>query len=302
MRKKEKFSIALPIGLSPADIFKVKGELESALKAKCTIEKDDYKVNIYISRGTIPKKIKYIKPCLNGESLSIPIGFSHEGLELLDMASDSHCYMLVGGNPGTGKSNFLNQIIHTLDSCYSPEQVQMILIDLKMGVEFAPFEDLESVWLTAYDPDNDDLEYILEAIRNEIKRRMREFRSVKVRKISEYHALGYEMPYMILIIDEYAELKNKKNKEQEEQVKSLLQIGRAAGLRAILATQRPTTDNISGSVKALCTDRICFKVAGEINSRVILDEAGAELLPDIPGRAIFLTGATFKELQVMHYE
>ena len=81
-----------------------------------------------------------------------------------------------------------------------------------------------------------------------------------------------------------------------------MQIGRAAGLRAVLATQRPTSDNISGSVKALCTDRICFKVAGDINSRVILDEGGAEKLPDYPGRAIFLTGAKFQELQVMHYQ
>ena len=107
MNKKEKFNVILPIGLAPKDVIRVKDELETALKAKCTIENDGNKITIYISRGSIPKKINYITPRLDSDGLLIPIGFSHEGLQLLDMASDSHCYMLCGGNPWNRQKQLL---------------------------------------------------------------------------------------------------------------------------------------------------------------------------------------------------
>lgn len=292
----------LPAGLSPQAIEKIKPELEYALQGHVDIITRGRKVFITVHKTQLPSKIKYhTLPKIIGHQLAVPIGYTHNGPLTLDMASDSHCYMLVGGNPGTGKSNFLNQVIQFLTTTYSPGQVKLILIDLKLGVEFSCFEKLPHTWLTAYDPGNTELQYALEDLELEIRRRMNLFRKEGVRKIKQYHYLEHELPYLMLVIDEYAEL-HASGKEIESRVKGLLQIGRAAGLRAILATQRPTTDNISGSVKALCTDRLCFQVAGELNSRVILDEPGAEKLPDIPGRGIFLTGAKFQEVQVMALE
>lgn len=249
-------------------------------------------------QGSLPARIPFKLPDAQ-KGLTIPIGYTVEGLRTLNMANDSHCYMLVGGNPGTGKSNFLNQVIYSLAQNYDSDQVRFILVDLKLGVEFYAFEGLPQTWLTAYDPDGPELYDTIKILQREIRKRMEIMRQVGVRKMSEYRALGRKMPYLFMVIDEYAEIKN--NDKIESMLKSLLQIGRAAGLRAILATQRPTTDNISGSVKALCTDRICFKVASQINSRVVLDVPGAEELPNIPGRAIFLTGANFHTIQTMLY-
>lgn len=296
------FAYVLPDGLSPQAIEKIKPELEYALQGHVDIQTRGRKVLISVHKNQLPPKINYHPlPEAIENGLSIPIGYTFTGPLALNMASDSHCYMLVGGNPGTGKSNFLNQVIQSLISTYTPGQVKLILIDLKLGVEFSQYERQSHTWLTAYDPSHTELQFALEDLELEIRRRMKLFQLAGVRKIGQYHDLGYELPYLMLVIDEYAEL-HASGKEAEAKVKSLLQIGRAAGLRAILATQRPTTDNISGSVKALCTDRLCFQVAGELNSRVILDEPGAERLPDIPGRGIFLTGARFQEVQVMAFE
>lgn len=250
-------------------------------------------------QGNLPAKIPFNIPQAK-KGLIVPIGYTTgRRLQTLNMTSDSHCYMLVGGNPGTGKSNFLNQVIHSLACNYDRDQVRFILIDLKLGIEFSSFKNLPQTWLTAYDPDGPELYDTIKILQREIRKRMEIMRHAGVRKISEYRALGQNMPYLFMVIDEYAEIKN--DGKVEAMLKSLLQIGRTAGLRAILATQRPTTDNISGSVKALCTDRICFKVASQLNSRVVLDVQGAEELPNIPGRAIYLTGANFYTVQTMLY-
>lgn len=296
----KKFSYLLPTGLSIKDIEKVKDKIEYALNGKVEIEQRGKIVDIIVYRGQIPQKINFKLPEKDGFKLGIPIGYTFENQFLMmDMSSDSHCYLLVGGNPGTGKSNFLNQAIKTIVSNYTPEEVILVLIDLKLGVEFTEWEDYPHVWARAYDPETGEIIGVVKKVSKEVRRRLNIFRDTRVRKISEYHAKGYSMPYIFMVIDEYAEIKN--DKDIERRIKSLLQIGRASGLRAILATQRPTSDNISGSVKALCTDRICFKVADALNSRVILDTDGAESLPDYPGRAIFLTGAKFYEVQVMKY-
>lgn len=289
----------LPDGMNPEKVFKTREMIEYALNASVQMEKDGNRIKIRIYHGQLPNKIKYTDYDINSP-LNIPIGKGHEGMITLDMASDSHPYLLVGGNPGTGKSNFLNQVIHSIVTHYLPEQVQLVLVDLKLGVEFRDWMTQPHVFRYAFEADKVD--WTLKLLDTEIRDRMNKFQEHGVKKISEYNRLKGVKPlsYLLMIIDEYAELKLH-NEKQEKAVKSLLQIGRAAGLRAILATQRPTVDNISGSIKALCSDRLAFKVASKINSRVILDIDGAEQIPNIPGRAIFLTGAEFKEVQTMLY-
>lgn len=301
--KKQTYRYILPVGMAPSRITALKEELEYALCGACEFDVNNRVVTITVYQGQMPKQIKYARPAVQ-DGLIVPIGYGQDGkIITLDMASDSHCYLLIGGNPGTGKSVFLNGCIDCL-SQYLPEHVRFILIDLKMGVELGDWEKLPHKWLTAWDPTKPELSYVLGMVLAEIKKRMAIFKSAGVKKISEYNKTSdARLPYLMMVIDEYAELKNSEDGDDlETKVKSILQIGRAAGLRCICATQRPTTDCISGTVKAVFTDRMAFAVASALNSRVILDVDGAEKLPnDVPGRAIFLTGSKFQQVQVMDY-
>lgn len=299
------FNYILPIGMSPEEIEKCKPELEYALGGTCDFETRGRVVTIRLFKGELPRKVKYERPLVNLNKLEVPIGFGVEGkLITLDMSNDSHAYLLVGGNPGTGKSVFLNGCIDCL-SQYSPEYVRFITIDMKLGVELGEWEDLPHAWLHAYDPTKPELKHTLTMILAEIKRRMILFNEAGVKKLVNYNKVAENpLPYLMLIVDEYAELKNSDDGNDYEQLlKSILQIGRASGLRCIAATQRPTVDNISGTIKAVFTDRVAFAVSSKINSRVILDCDGAEKIPNhIPGRAIFLTGSKFQNVQVMNFE
>jgi S-DNA-T family DNA segregation ATPase FtsK/SpoIIIE len=110
------------------------------------------------------------------------------------------------------------------------------------------------------------------------------------------------MNYIFLVVDEFAELSNAKDgDEMQILLKRTLNLGRAAGLRCVIFTQRPTVDNITGSIKALFPDRIALRCATKLESKIIIDVKGAEQLEDIPGRAILLSGAKFQKVQVMHY-
>jgi DNA segregation ATPase FtsK/SpoIIIE-like protein len=301
---KNRYSYILPIGLAPSKIEGCREELEAALGGHCDFEINGRVVTITAYKGKLKKRIKYRRPEVD-EGLIIPIGYGMEGeLIILDMSSDSHCYLLAGGNPGTGKSVFLNGCIDCI-SQYPSEHVRFVFIDMKMGVELGSWYSLPHKWLTAEDPTRPELKHVLTQLLAEIKKRMKLFKAAGVKKISDYNRAfpDKKMNYIMVIVDEYAEIKNSDNgDEYEVLMKSALQIGRAAGLRAIVATQRPTTDCISGTVKAVFTDRIAFAVSSALNSRVILDSDGAEKLPnDVPGRAIFLTGSRFREVQVMDY-
>jgi len=302
--QKQQYKYLLPIGLAPSKIEGCREELEAALGGICEFEINGREVTINVYKGTMPQKIPYKRPESLG-GLKIPIGYNIRGeLVMLDMASDSHCFLLGGGNPGTGKSVFFNNCIDCL-SQHSPDYVRFVLIDMKLGVELGAWESLPHTWLTAWDPTKPELKYVLTMLLGEIKKRMALFKALGVKKIADYNKIADEpMNYIMVLVDEYAEIKNSDEGDEYEQLmKSILQIGRAAGVRAIVATQRPTVDCISGTIKAVFTDRIAFAVSSALNSRVILDCDGAEKIPnDTPGRAIFLTGSKLEMVQCMYYD
>jgi|GEM_PF-3001907 len=302
--KTETYNYLLPVGMAPSKIEGCREELEAALGGICEFEVKGRVVTITVHKGSMTKGIKYVRPEVS-EGLFIPIGQGVDGkLIMLDMASDSHCFLLAGGNPGTGKSVFLNQGIDCL-SQYPPEYLRLVLIDMKLGCELGDWETLPNTWLTAYDPTKPELKYVLSMILAEIKKRMKLFKAAGVKKVADYNQLNPEksLPFIMIVIDEYSEIKNSdEGNDYEHLLKSILQMGRAAGVRCIAATQRPTVDCVSGTIKAVFTDRIAFAVSSALNSRVILDCDGAEKLPnDVPGRAIFLTGSKFQTVQVMDY-
>lgn len=287
----------LPAGLSPENIEKSLPAVEYQINRKIDMEVRGKAVilNLY---PPLPKKVSYKEQDISGYKLGAVLGKTHKKECLVLDLNDSSPYLLVAGGVGMGKSNLLNLVLAHLNANYTPDKMLYYLIDLKLGVELGPWSDSALCGGGVWDKGK-KLNDLLGYLKREIKRRMRQFRAQGVYKIDEWNKLpGQEsLPYLLLIIDEYAELG--RDKEIESNIQHLLQIGRASGFRAIISTQRPTHDLISTSVKGLIPTRICFSVADGTNSEVVLDQRGAEKLKGVPGRALFLHGASVQELQIM---
>ena len=131
---KKQYKYVLPVGLAPSKVEGCREELEAALGGVCEFESNGRVVTITLFQNKLEKEYRYQCPEVS-KGLTVPIGYSIEGeLITLNMASDSHCFLLAGGNPGTGKSVFLNGCVDCL-SHYEPEYLKMIFIDMKMGCE-----------------------------------------------------------------------------------------------------------------------------------------------------------------------
>ncbi len=199
-----------------------------------------------------------------------------------DMTKLTH--LLVAGSTGSGKSVCLNSIILSIIYKASPEDVKILLVDPKR-VEFAPYEGLPHLIMPQIVSDTQKAINALTWAVNEMERRFDALGRARVREISEYNQSPevlsgklQKMPYIVIIVDELADLMMTGKKEVEEKVCRLAQKARAAGIHLILATQRPSTDVFSGLIKANFPSRISFAVASAVDSMVILDRVGAEKL------------------------
>lgn len=196
-----------------------------------------------------------------------------------DLARMPH--LLVAGATGTGKTIFLNSLILSLIYRNSPQILNFILIDPKR-VEFPVYNDLPHVL-------NDvifDVQKTVNALKwlvEEMERRFETLAQFKTRDIFSFNTLALQeklnlMPYIVLIIDELADLMAARGKEIEAGIVRLAQMARAVGIHLVLATQRPSTEVITGLIKANITSRITFQVASQVDSRTVIDTAGAEKL------------------------
>lgn len=199
-------------------------------------------------------------------------------------------HLLVAGTTGSGKSVCINTIITSILFRSSPEDVRFILIDPKK-LELAAYRALENHHLLSSD-DVDELvmttpENAVSALRaaeQEMNRRYDVFAEAVVRNIDEYRTRAEnnnereKMPYIVVIIDELADLMLRAPKEVEAPIARLAQMSRAVGIHLVVATQRPSVDVITGVIKANFPARIAFQVASRIDSRTILDANGAEKL------------------------
>ncbi len=197
-----------------------------------------------------------------------------------DLARMPH--LLVAGSTGTGKTIFLNSLILSLLYRNSPEILRFILIDPKR-VEFPVYNDLPHLLCPVIlDPQKtiNALKWLI----LEMERRFDLLSEERARDIAGYNemALGRNedevMPYIILIIDELADLMAARGREIEVGIVRLAQMARAVGIHLVVATQRPSVEVITGLIKANITSRITFQVASQIDSRTVLDMAGAEKL------------------------
>ena len=191
-------------------------------------------------------------------------------------------HLLIAGTTGSGKSVCTNTIITSLLYKATPEEVRLIMVDPKM-VELGIYNGIPHLLIPVV-TDPKKAAGALQWAVTEMMKRYRTFSEVGVRKLEEYNALaarteGMEkMPFIVVLIDELADLMLVAAKEVEESICRVAQMGRAAGMHLVIATQRPSADVITGLMKANIPSRIAFAVASAMESRIILDTQGAEKL------------------------
>ncbi|GBF49527.1 putative stage III sporulation protein E [Leptospira ryugenii] len=243
----------------------------------------------------VPNQIRedvYLSEILKAEALqsnkakglSISIGKDISGkIVNIDLAKLPH--LLVAGTTGSGKSVSLNAMITSLICTRSPEEVRFIMIDPKM-VEMTLYEDIPHLLVPVItDPRKaskalawaiDEMESRYQIVS---KLKSRDFKSYNEKVEQFAHAQGYQkFPYIVIFIDELADLMMVSGKELEEKIQRISQKSRAVGIHLVMATQRPSVDVITGLIKANCPARVAFKVAQKTDSRTILDSNGAESL------------------------
>ncbi|XOB42621.1 MAG: DNA translocase FtsK [Candidatus Nealsonbacteria bacterium] len=215
-----------------------------------------------------------------------------------DLAKMPH--LLVAGSTGTGKTIFLNNLIISLLYKNSPDVLKFILIDPKR-VEFIVYNELPHL-LCPVITDSQRATNALKWLTEEMDRRFKALAQSKSKSILSYNEKAFEnetepLPYIVVIIDELADLMASKGREVESAIVRLAQMARAVGVHLIVATQRPSVEVITGLIKANITSRVTFQVASQIDSRTVLDVAGAEKLLGL-GDMLFISADNIKPKRI----
>ena len=213
--------------------------------------------------------------------LGIALGKDIAGVaQVADLCKMPH--LLIAGSTGSGKSVCVNSIIMSLVFRSSPEDVKLLLIDPKV-VELAEYNGIPHLLMPVVTEPRKAAGALGSAVQ-EMERRYRMFAENNVRDIKSFNKLAVErpdlekMPYIAIVIDELADLMMVVGKDVEDSICRIAQKARAAGMHLIVATQRPSVDVITGLIKANIPSRIAFAVSSQVDSRTILDGAGAEKL------------------------
>lgn len=246
------------------------------------------KVKVY--NQALPTLIKYEDTPLS-RGWSVPVGMIREGSSMINHDFEQVPHMVLGGATRYGKSNFLNMLISTLIT-QQPDNVRFTLIDLKGGVEFSDYRNAKQVIHYAEEPE--EAEKALKALVEEMREKQSLLKQKGFRNVRE----ARETARHFIIVDEVGELNPDEAVTKEERglkercqtyMSQIARLGAGLGYRQILATQYPTGDVIPRQCKQNSDAKLCFRVQTATASRVVLDETGAETLPEIKGRAIYQT-------------
>ena len=284
------FEVVVPSGTKVSRISSINKEIALALAAK------DVRIQAPIpGKSTIgveipnqkvaPVKIREIlgsNEMLSAKGgIQVALGKDLEGRpRIADISKMPH--LLVAGSTGSGKSVCTNSIIISILMRYRPDEVKLVLVDPKQ-VELSNYNGVPHL-LCPVVTNPKKASATLQKIVSEMDKRYQLFADEQVRKIEDYNNKVVKnnpekkMPYIVVIIDEMADLMVAARKEVEESIQRITQLARAAGIHLITATQRPSTDVITGVIKSNIPSRIAFAVASQIDSRTILDAGGAEKL------------------------
>lgn len=290
------YEVAIPSGTKVSRILSINKEIALALAAKDVrieapipgkstvgIELPNPSINAVKIRevlGNIPKDQEKSK-------ILVSLGKDLMGkVQTADISKMPH--LLVGGSTGSGKSVCINSFIASILMRYRPEEVKLVLVDPKK-VELSNYNGVPHLlWPVVTDPKKANT--ALQRVVAMMEDRYELFSETGVKNIASYNEMiekelasdpscnKEKMYYLVVIIDELADLMLVASKEVEDSIMRITQMARAAGIHLIVATQRPSTDVITGVVKANIPSRISFAVASQIDSRTILDCAGAEKL------------------------
>lgn len=251
------------------------------------------KIRVY--NEPLPKLVSFAY----GEGWKVPVGLTREKNTFRYHDFEKIPHLVLGGATRYGKSNFINSMIISLLQS-QPEHVKLFLIDLKGGIELCDYENIKQTISIAYEPE-EALETLQEAY-DQMRENQRLMRMLGKKNVQE---AGIKDRYFV-IIDEVGELNpseavGKADKNLKEECQKLMsqiaRLGAGLGFRQILATQYPTGDVIPRQCKQNSDAKIAFRVQSAVASRVVLDEIGAEDLPEIVGRAIYQTASKREILQ-----
>ena len=232
--------------------------------------------------------------------LSVALGKDVAG-ESIFTRIDKTPHLLIAGSTGSGKSVCVNTIITSILLKNKPDKVKLIMIDPKM-VELSIYDGIPHL-LTSVVTDPIKAADVLHKVVLEMENRYREFARARVRNMEGYNKIAAkdpdykELPYIVVIIDELADLMMVSSKEVEESIARIAQKARAAGIHMIIATQRPSVDVITGVIKTNIPSRIAFAVSSSIDSRTILDKSGAETLLG-KGDMLYLSADSSKPVRI----
>ncbi len=230
------------------------------------------------------REVLQSKPFYKAKSpLTFGLGKDIAGqMQVCDLARMPH--LLVAGATGSGKSVCLNSLIISMLYKASPEDLRLILIDPKR-VEFYVYNELPHLMLPNVITETDKAIKALDWSIEEMEKRFKLFQGARVKNLAEYNAreeilnkTEAKLPILVIIIDELADLMINNKREVEDKIMKLAAKARAAGIHLVLATQRPSVDVITGTIKANLPSRIAFSVTSGPDSKTILDGGGAEKL------------------------
>ncbi len=313
------FELQLGTGIKVSQVASLSNDIARALKAPAVrvVAPIPGKNTIGIEVPNVDKEQVRLKELLTlaagkAQKMALPIflGKDASGAVLLaDLATMPH--MLIAGTTGSGKSVCINSIIASFLMTQRPDEVKLILVDPKM-VELAAFKDVPHL-MSPIITDMARAEQILDWAVTKMEERYELLAEGRVRNIASYNKLGAEeiyrrfqptteqekaqipvrLPYIVVIIDELADLMMTSAKEVEHHLARLAQKSRAVGIHIVVATQRPEAKVVTGLIKSNMPCRVAFRVASRMDSRIVLDQNGAEVLMG-QGDMLFLPPASSK--------
>lgn len=216
----------------------------------------------------------------NPEPLKIALGKDvADHAQVRSLARMPH--LLIAGSTGSGKSVFLNSLLASLLCQYTPDDLRMVLIDPKM-VELVPYNHVPHLLMPVVSTPAEAVP-VLAWVQQEMTRRYRLLRDSGRRNLAAYNSdpdrtESERVPYLVVVVDEMADLMMTAPAEIEHSICRLAQLARAVGIHLVIATQRPSVDVITGLIKANFPSRVAFAVSSQVDSRTILDQSGAEKL------------------------